>query len=108
MLIFLITLQVRNEASRLKVEVDMKTMIGAPMDAVEEVLNAKQEDLKPSRPHPDTKRQINQFLREARKGNHACVFSSIVLPLSLFVVSSSLPIDLLLPVCILRHRMARV
>ena len=66
-------LKVRYETTRLKVDVELKTMIGAPMDDVEHILRDKEEDLRPKKKNPDTQHQIKQFQREARKGNHAYI-----------------------------------
>lgn len=70
--------KVRNETTRLRVDLEMKTMLGVPMDTAENILAAKEEECRPKKQNPDTPHAIRKFRENCAQGNYAYISYALV------------------------------
>ena len=71
--------KVKRESAAMRAQIEMDTMLGVPLDTIENILTDKAENLKPTKRIADTPREIATFFRNIKSGNWNYICYSLTL-----------------------------
>jgi len=61
--------KIKRESAAMRAQIEMDTMLGVPLDTIQQILTDKAENLKPTKRIADTPREIATFFRNIKSGN---------------------------------------